>query len=146
MSAGDDKKVGRTGRVSGAANRWLGALYESSVRGEPMVQQAVERFRSGETTRQAFREAFVAFVAQCEQDLRAEMATFEDDVRKASEQGQAVLDEFREEIVTFLVQAQPGPLSDVARMILRDKAGLLEKLEWKVTDLNDAVVNAWEDR
>ena len=146
MSANDDKKAMRPRGAVGSANRWLGTLYEASIRGEPMVQDAVERFRAGDTTRKAFREALSAFVQQCEQDLQAELSILEDEVREFSEQSDELLQEFRGEIVAFLVHAQPGPLSDLSRMVLRDKVALLEKLGWKVTDLNDAVVDAWENR
>lgn len=123
------------------ANRWLDQLYDDQV-DDPMVQTALDAFKGSARDSKAFEAVFESFLAAWGQGFEASLAGLQARRQEILAQEKELAATFHGEMVDFLAQAQPGPLSEEARKVLRSKTELLKKLDITVTALNQKVLDA----
>ncbi len=133
------------GNNGGSANKWLKNLYDSGTHEDPVVQAGLDALSGTDKSAKSLQQIFTAYMDAWTQEFGKRFADVDKRRKDLEKEELEIAQKFQRDIVEFLVHAQPGPLSDLARMVLREKADLLDKLQWKATALNDAVLDAMQE-
>ncbi len=128
------------------AERWLDHLYKAPVVQDTRAQAAVHAFQKGPGDRVALAKTLDEMILEIRAQLRSAMSAINDERTALNQKSVETRDAYRDEIVEFLSAAQPGPLNDLARQVLREKSELMKKLDWNMTDLNRALMETYSQR
>lgn len=133
-------------RRRATAERWLDHLYRAPVVQDTRAQAAVHAFQRAAGDRVALAKTLDALMQEIRGQLRSAMSAINEERTAANQKAVETRETYREEIVEFLSAAQPGPLNDLARQVLREKPELMKKLGLSMTDLNRSLMEVYSQR
>jgi hypothetical protein len=86
-----------------------------------------------------FKNVFDDMLTSFEGELQTELKKLDDKRQAIDLEQKKTLHAFLERIVSFLVEVQPGPLSDLGREVIREHLDFLHALKTDVTELSRRV-------
>jgi len=126
--------------ASDRANKWLGALGTSTQVDDPAAQAAIDQFEKSAKTGQAFAQVFDQFLITLTESYQTDEAALAEKENTFLQHEKSSVQQYYQDIVSFLGSANPGPIQEVAKQVLRDRPSLLTKLEIRMPSLNRAVL------
>ncbi len=130
---------------AGAASRWLGNLFETAPVQDALAQSALQRLKAT-SGGDALAKALAGLLEESQAELDCELADLDKALADIDKEENTMLAQYRREVVTFLIEAQPGPLSELARQVLREHLSLLDKLRCTATALSSQILQALAQR
>ena len=128
----------------GAASRWFGRLCQQRAAHDPLAAQALEA--AHHTSSDYLPQALEQLLRRCEEVLANEIRTLAPQEAAIASDSDDLVAQYQHEIAAFLVEAQPGALTETARLVLREHRHLIDKLHYTLHDLNSEVLRELASR
>lgn len=106
---------------------------------EHLLQTVRDRRRARKFSDEKFAGVFRSMLTELEQNLDPELAKVSAQRREVSERRAKMREKYINRLVDFLVGAQPGPLNEIAREVLKEHSGLLNELGTPLSSLDRLV-------